>query len=303
MKVCLKSAALAFAMVAMLAGQAKAVQLWYDPFKTTTQGGTYVAGAPIGGQAAPVGGTNTFFTGSWTQAGGDDQLIFPDSLSKPGGRAVAGGSVADNATTGCCITGRNGLSFASPWDGFTNPDGTFYMSYLGNYGTGTLHHRVLEMWDGTMGDGDRNLQLGYSEFTGVQGPNHEMALSVHDSANNTNTTIPLSENLIYANDGMTHHIVLRFDLSNSGNDRIRAYLDPMTNTEPVVASADISVGEFLADRMGTITTFVFGPSTAPSFDELRVGSTFFDVRCVPEPATLSLLGLSAIGILFFGRRR
>lgn len=304
MKVCLKTATLAIATVAMLAGQVKAVELWYDPFKTTTQGGTYVAGSAIGGQAAPVSGTNTFFTGSWTQGGGDDQLIFATGLSKPGGRAVAGGSVSDNGTTGCCITGRNGLSFASPWDGFTNPDGTFYMSFLANFGTGTLHHRILEMWDGTMADADRSLYLGYSEFTATLGPGRTMALRVKDAATGiTGAAVPLAENVVYDTDGMTHHIVLRFDLSNSGNDRVRVYLDPTTNTEPAVASADVSVGEFLADRMGTISTFVFGPGTAPAYDELRVGTTFFDVRCVPEPATLSLLGLSAFGFLMTARRK
>ena len=58
---------------------------------------------------------------------------------------------------------------STPWGGFTNPDGTFYMGFLVNYGLGpTIHHRVLEAWSGDQGnDGNRNLQLGYSEFTGV----------------------------------------------------------------------------------------------------------------------------------------
>jgi hypothetical protein len=133
-----------------------------------------------------------------------------------------------------------------------------------------------------------------------------MGISVHDSAANTNANLDLIGGPVFQSDGKTHLIVLRFDLSNSGNDRIRAYLDPIGTVEPGSAAADISVGEFLLDRMGAVTDFTFGDTQkASAFDELRVGTTFADVAnlTVPEPMSFVLLGWGAIGMLLLGRRK
>jgi hypothetical protein len=189
------------------------------------------------------------------------------------------------------------------------------MSFFANYGSGpTLHHRVLEMWDGDhSNDNNRNLQLGYSDFTGVGttvGNTRNMGIQVHDSNSNTNINQDLVGAPTFLGDsshgGATHLFVMRFDLSNSGNDRIRVYLDPLGTSEPGTANADVSVGEFLADRMGAITDFVFGDSAkAAAFDELRVGTTFADVANlhVPEPASIVLFGLGAIGLASMVRRK
>src|SRR5262249_12556995 len=150
--------------------------------------------------------------------------------------SVGGSVVGTDTPGGCCDTARDARLFSTPWDGFTNPDATYYMGFLVNYGLGpTMHHRVLEMWDGDHGnDGNRNLQLGYSEFTGVgsgASPNTQMGISVHDSSDSMDHKLDLAGGPTFATDGKTHLIVLRFDLSNSGNDRIRAYLDPIGTVE------------------------------------------------------------------------
>jgi len=166
------------------------------------------------------------------------------------------------------------------------------------------------MWSGDHGDdNNRNLQLGYSEFTSVgtaDGAGKHMGISVHDSSASSNVNQDLIGGPVFQSDGKTHLIVLRFDLSNSGNDRIRAYLDPIGTVEPGSAAADISVGEFLADRLGAVTDFTFGDTQkASAFDELRVGSTFADVAnlTTPEPTSFMLLGLGAISMLLVGRRK
>ena len=305
----LTCAAMAGFAVASVGGTAQATLLWYDGFATTDGGGTYTAGSALGGQS---GGAGTFFTGAWLQAGTNDHIVQSDSLQMPNPlNPSVGGSAGDTDTTTCCITSRSGRLMTDPWAGFTNPEGTFYIGFLANYGTGpTLHHRVLEMWEGDLGDdGNRNLQLGYSEFTGI---GDTLTLRVRDEFDGAEDNYVLSEDLQFAEDnGQTHFVVLRFDLTNDDKslggvgDRIRVYLDPVGTSEPAVASADTGSIDFLVDTMGVITNFIFGASTAPAFDEVRIATTFEEVAngTVPEPTALGLLGLGALGLSLVSRRK
>ena len=181
------------------------------------------------------------------QQGGDDHVVLATSLTRPGQiNPSIGGSAGDNDTVNCCITVRSGRLFTDPWGGFTDPDGTFYFGFMANFGTGSKNHRVLEMHNATLGDSERILQLGYSEYTGV-GPN--MALWVNDGGGAGSQQVQLAENVDYATDsGTTHFMVLKFDMSTSGPDTISVYLDPVGTVEPVTPSAQITTNEFFADR-------------------------------------------------------
>ena len=313
-------------LAAINCGPAIAVELWYDGFSLTTQGGDYDVSLALGGQS---GGSGSFFSGPWVQPGGDDTTLSSDSLSVSGGRPTVGGSATDSLLFGCCYTARTTKAFTTPWDGFTNPTGTYYMGFLANFGSGNPidpHFRSIEMYDGGWDDGiQRNLQLGYSSFgnfndpiNGPAGANLELSLAVRDAT----ITLPNSPNGVeiheqlaehipfatYAATGHTHHVVLRFDLGNEfvgDPDRVRVYLDPMDYTEPAVASADLTVGSLLLDRMSAMDQFTFAGEqvAAASFDELRVGTSFFDVRCVPEPGTGALLLIgSALATVFMARQ-
>jgi hypothetical protein len=292
---------------------AQAVELWYDGFDL----GQYTAGASIAGQS---GGAGTFFTGPWVQPGGDDQLVLGSSLAKPGQLDPSiGGSLGDNDAPACCVTGRVARMMTQPWSGRTPPEGTFYIGFLANYGqvvggaVGDVHHRTLEMWEGGFDDvPNRNLMLGYSTFAGL---GSQMALMVKDSTSATTVTKQLNEHLEFVDDGDTHCLVMKFELSNTaGADRVSVFLDPMGMVEPGTPSAQISGADFagggmdlLLDSMGGIVQFSFfggNLDVAARIDEVRVGTEFADVACmIPEPATLSLAGFCALGMLTVARRK
>jgi hypothetical protein len=303
----------AAAMVGCLAAYgatAQAALLWYDGFTTTDAGGQYDTAIPLGA-AGPVGGQNggagTFFitnpaalpTGNYIQQGGAAHSVVTTSLTVPNQlQPSTGGSVTDPDT------GRTGRRMAQPWQGLPAqvPQGTFYIGFLANFGSGpSPQHRVFEMWSGsdeTLPDSNRELQLGYSEFTGM---GTTLSLQLDGG------TTPLSENLQFANDGATHNIVLRFDLSNTlDSDRVRVYLDAVGTVEPAVASADVSGINFTASYVGTIVNFIFnGPVVGPTFDELRVATTYEEVamRGVPEPGTGVMLAAGAMALAAARRRR
>lgn len=319
-------------VAASFAGTANATQLWYDGFTTTDAGGDYVVatvdpdgvdlGPDLGGQS---GGSGTFFTGPWAAAGYPDTVTFQNTkafstgLTRPGLISPAVGGSTSNTPHfgGCCFESRTSRLMTDPWGGFTDPDGTFYVSFLVDYGDGNSldpHHRVFEMHDGGFDDAlNRNLMLGYSSFALPEGPlRQQLVLSVKDSAAAATTDVPLlvdgsSPNLAEMGYQGTHLMVLKFEMSTIGNDVVSAFLDPVGTTEPA-PNATLSVGQFLADRMSALVQFTYtGGGQNGSFDEIRVGTEFADVAnntvpYVPEPTSLVLLGFGALG-LFVGSRR
>jgi hypothetical protein len=311
----LACAVLAAFAVANCSATTHAAELWYDGFSLTGDGGDYVVDAPLNGAA---GGSGSFFSGNWlanTPADGASLWLSQGTgLSRPGlTQPTVGGAASNPVDFSCCVFGRTARLFSSPWGGFTDPDGTFYMGFLANFGTGHVddpHHRTIEMHDGGFDDGlNRNLLFGIRGFDG----DRKITLAVRDSATNAFAApAVLSENanLNSLNVQGTHYVVLKFEMSTSGNDVISAFLDPVGNVEPA-ASASVSVGQFLADRL-TLAQFTFNTgdaSAAGLFDELRVATEFADVGIntlayAPEPATLSLFAVAIAGFgLMAGRRR
>lgn len=308
--------AVALSATASMGLTTQAAELWYDGFSLTDAAGDYVVDTALHGQA---GGSGSFFFGNWVAANpGDDAslpLALPTGLTRPGfAVATVGGSAGRDAQFDCCVFTRTSKLFASPWGGFTDPDGTYYFGFLVDFGTGDPadpHHRTIEMHDGGFDDNlNRNLMFGMSNFAGL---GNELALSVRDSVTDTSTLAVLSEGADLTDLSLqgTHYVVMKFEMSTAVDDVISVFLDPVGTTEPA-PSASVSVGQFLADRLSTNAQFTFNTGAATAgggFDELRVGTEFADVAFntlayvgVPEPSTTVLAACAVAAMLRRSRR-
>jgi len=107
-------------------------------------------------------------------------------------------------------------------------------------------------------------------------------------------------------DSNTFLWVFKISAKQTGNDQfyLKTYkvggAESVGTTEPtsweVTGNAGAS-NSTVANRIGIVT----GSGQTLEFDEIRIGTTWQDVAAVPEPASMSLLGLAGVALL--GRRR
>ena len=208
------------------------------------------------------------------------------------------------------------MDMATPWGGFTDPDGTTYISFLANFGEGpTLHHRVIEWWDGCRRRREQDLGVRHQPVLGRRGGGAQLGLRVKDAVSGTFAPEALLANHTTWDEiqGITQFVLLKFDMSTTGQDTVSLYLNPVGDEGSNTPDAQVTVDQYLMTTLGSFSAFVFGSATEPSFDELRVGDAWSDVQnntaphywnvAVPEPASLCLVGIGAIGLLLSRRRK
>jgi hypothetical protein len=113
--------------------------------------------------------------------------------------------------------------------------------------------------------------------------------------------------------GVTRFLVVRYQIGTAANDgSVHLFVNPSNlGVEPTLASANASILNINSALMTFDRLSVSAGATPDGgdtsdnrayFDEIRLGTTYSDVTTVvPEPATLGLLALGAVGLL--GRRR
>jgi hypothetical protein len=263
------------------------------------EGFNYATGASLVGQGGGFG-----FAGAWGSTGGATVIQVPTlgygDLATSGGRLYTTGD-----TTGSVAIFRD-LSFSRGDEGTTT-----WISFLGqntttpsaNFGPDGSPSRVRGWNLSLFQDGSEKLALGEGTRTsGVSLPDTDVWGFVDRGGANNAATVWSTEPI-----ELLTFVVVRIDHGAENVDVAYMWLNPSLDSEPSLASADISTtGDWGFNR---IRPFAGNPNATsadvPSegyFDEIRIGTTW-DAVVVPEPTLLALLGLGAVGAVWRMRRR
>lgn len=187
--------------------------------------------------------------------------------------------------------------------------------------------RGYELWNGGIGDGNLATSVYFNYYAGVR----QLSLLARYQNPSQDPNDPnddfLSQNAVLgagysipdlaAQGNGVHLVVLKFEFNetdgdpntSADDDVVTVYLDPTSSVEgdwTPAAALSVPTSNLAISHQSAYTQFSFtgNDQTPGAIDEIRWGDTFADVTpFVPEPATLTLAGLSVVGMLLSRRRR
>lgn len=273
--------ATASAVFSLAAGTASAAIIVSDPF--LTGGSNYdTTAATITGQGPAVTG----MTGNWLAGSPGNFPVATVGLNYTGANYVAeaGGSLSKNGS------GRLGRLLTTPYDNASTA--TVYLSFLMQTPTTfSGDYRALELHNGGFVDNThREFQLGFHQGDFNSTTNYGVRL------NNSNAT----RAVLGANNSGVNLFVAKFVFSTTTNaDSVTVWHNPdLTGSGDPTGGTTLTGFDVAFDRI-SVAGFS-GP--ASSWDEIRIGTSFDDIRLVvvPEPSAALLGGLGMLALL---RRR
>jgi hypothetical protein len=258
----------------------RAELLYYEPFLTGSNpaAGEYTIGTldptiNAGDGQNPTIGPTPFLAGPWESLNADaiNGAVQAQGLSFLGAPSLGGSQIS---TPNSAV--RRHLS--APWTETTQ--GIYYIGFLANFGTG-------DYTDGMDGN-----DMGYRSVEFYNSANAYLFGISYNAYNSPFGRLPNNAPMhldgfgqftqlegapaSFAEDGLTHLIVLKFDLSTTAtSDSLSIYLDPLTTEEPVIPNASIAGIDLTLGAIGGFTIYG-GTGIGPVLDEMRVATTFID---------------------------
>jgi hypothetical protein len=250
---------------------------------------SYAAGSQLSGQSGGTGFTNGY---SVTAANTANVTVVNKHLSYSGGAvSVDGGSnavqVAGAADSNNLVTRTIPAQTGSP----------LYFGFL--YNTSSTAEAFLQFGLENGSAAEPNASVGVQGISGNGGGAEGFFARVPNAGNTAFASSGLSANT-------TYFLVGRISKGAGSNtyNVVDLYVNPTSLDE---SAPTLTATNAANSGVGTFDNFVLRAARTDAgslydFDNLTIGTTFADVVPAPEPGTLGLLGMVAVGMLRRKRR-